>query len=151
MKRLSSVLLLAACVLTFGPDLWAQNTCTSATITGRYCYRVTGFASYFGSPLTPTSSLGTATLEKTGHDSIAVSISWTQSIGGANESLSGTGVATVKPDCTGSGTFTVTEFGLPIDFELVVLNEGKLIRMFPKSSAFAQFVMDATFEQMSKK
>jgi hypothetical protein len=143
---MKKIVLFVLCVIALARALPAQPVCSSATIAGRFVYHVAGFAN-FGGGLAPTASLGTAVLEPKSNDSINVSITWSQSIGGPVSKFTGLGTATVKPDCTGTGTLTVVELNLPIQFEFVVLNKGNFLRMMPVSPA--AFAVSATFERMS--
>ena len=140
MSRAFRLLLSLVVVLAFSAELKAQY-CSNATITGTFGYRYFGYFTAPNGALAPTAALGVAKINNG-----AVTASWSQSFGGEIHRITGTGKATVNPDCTGSLVFEVPGY-VTFKTEFIVLDEGKEIHMMPVEPA--GFVLTGELKRIS--
>jgi len=125
--------------LSVGPHLHAA-TCTNASLKGVYVISNSGFAEVTRdiSPagFVPFDLLGTEVFDGKGNLSAgSVSVSTTTPNSGP-EHFTYTGTYTVNADCRGTLGIVVTETGLPLHFDLVVVGANKLLTINTDPGAF---------------
>jgi hypothetical protein len=109
------------------PALRAEGpvTCSNATMHGTYAFSGSGFS--FGAPLAVT---GEVIYDGEGKARLVTETA--SANGSIIKGITGTGVFTVNPDCTGSKSFTTT-LG-PVNFDFVISTDGSTITFIETDS-----------------
>ncbi len=127
MRHILNVIVVASVAFLFGAPHARAWTCSDASLKGGYGYTGTGalLAAYVGpTDAGPFAEVGRQTFDGKGHTEAAATLS-------ANGDISQVtieGTYTVKPDCTGTMTLNVVQFGSTVDLNIVIDEDGNEIR-----------------------
>lgn len=119
-----SALVFAIFLVSTSISATADGGCSVANVKGRYALERHGFVVSPGTPPVPVGEVSIATFNGAGlFDGTA-----TVNIGGqVFKHLPFTGTYTVDPDCTGSVTVFIPDFGESLTFDAVLLRGGKAV------------------------